>query len=159
MNQVATQQSGTTAQAQTAANAGIVVDKNKTDQQYIQEVEQHYIIPDLIREKFPDLVKLIYETESMNNEEREYWLQIMPIMSEQQIVKFRDILVNEKNQLDKLDKEYEEEMKRINGDGPPKVINEEEVKAKMAQMKQQEQAQESQEQNAEEDLLKALGQA
>jgi len=155
MTDATTAQSGATP---ITANAGVVVDKNKTNEQYIAEVEKQYIVPDLIREKFSDLVKLIYETESMNNEEREYWLQIMPIMSEQQIVKFRDILVNEKNQLEKLDKEYEEEMKRINGDGPPKEINEAEVKAKMEQMKAQEAVQETQEKNAEEDLLKALGQ-
>ncbi len=149
----------TTPVAATAGTGGVVVDPNKTAEQYIKEVEQSYIVPDLIREKFPDLVKLIYETESMNAEEREYWLQIMPIMSEQQVVKFRDILVNEKNQLSKLDADYEAEMKRINGEGTPKVISEDEVKAKMDQIRSQEAAQESSEKGAEENLLDALNQA
>ena len=84
----------------------IVVDKNKTAEQYLIEAESFYIVPKLIREKFPDLIKLIFETESMNTEEREYWLQIMPIMSEDQITKFQGILLNEKNQLAKLDQEF-----------------------------------------------------
>ena len=97
-----------------AATTAIVVDKNKSAEQYMKEAEGLYIIPLLVRETFPDLIKLIYETESMNTEEREYWLQIMPIMTEEQIKKFRDILVNEKQQLDKLDQEYEQEMSKIN---------------------------------------------
>jgi len=91
----------------------VVADKNKTPAQYITEAEQFYIVPQLVRDKFSDLVKLIYETESMNEEEREYWLKIMPIMTEEQIVKFRNILVNEKEQLAKLDKEYENEINKI----------------------------------------------
>lgn len=150
---------GTGTSTATATDSGVVVDVNKSPEQYIREVEQSYIIPDLIREKFPDLVKLIYETESMNTEEREYWLQIMPIMSEQQVVKFRDILVNEKNQLSKLDQDYEAEMRRINGGDAPKEINEEEVKAKMEEIRRQEENQQSSEKSKEEDLLSALDEA
>lgn len=73
-----------------------------------------YAVPAIVKEKFPDLVQLINQTESMNAEERDYWFQILPIMSEQQIAKFRQILVNEKEQLAKLDKEYDEEISRLN---------------------------------------------
>lgn len=71
-------------------------------------------VPDLVKEKFPDLMGLINETESMNQEERDYWFQILPIMTEDQIAKFREILVSEKEQLSQLDKEYEEELTRLN---------------------------------------------
>lgn len=71
-------------------------------------------VPDLVTQKFPDLVKLIEETESMNNDERDYWFQILPIMTEDQIGKFRDILLNEKMQLNKLDKEYENKLEKLN---------------------------------------------
>lgn len=141
---------------QTTSNGGVVVDKNKSAEDYIKEVEASYIVPDMIREKFPDLVKLIYETESMNEEEREYWLQIMPIMSEEQTVKFREILVNEKNQLSKLDAEYEQEMSRINTSGGRKEISEDDIKMKMEEIKQAEQADENTEKNEEADLLKTL---
>ncbi len=134
---------------------GIVIDKKKSQEQYIKEAEKIYIIPRLIREKFPDLLKLIYETESMNNEEREYWMQIMPIMTKEQIVKFRDILVNEKEQLSKLDQEYEQEMAKLNRNASPE-INEEKKKEKAAQLKQAEQIKEEEESQKEEDLLKQL---
>ena len=133
------------------AGDGIVIDKNKSQEKYIEEVEDKYIVPGIIREKFPDLVKLIYETESMNEEEREYWLQIMPIMTEVQIKKFRDILVNEKKQLAKLDNEYKNSIK-----APVKDINEEELKAKLATIKNEEKSSELEESKREEDVLKEL---
>lgn len=139
------------------ANTQIVADKSKTAEQYMKEAEDKYIVPELIRNKFPDLVKLIYETESMNSEEREYWLQIMPIMTEEQIVKFRGILVNEKEQLAKLDQEYNQEMARIN-DKHVVEINEAEIKKKKEELEAAEKAAESEEKNQEEDLLQQLDQ-
>lgn len=134
---------------------GVVIDKNKSQEQYLQEAEVKYIIPKLVREKFPDIVKLIYETESMNDEEREYWMQIMPIMSEDQIVKFREILVNEKEQLAKLDKEYEAEMQKSAKPAAP-AINEAKLKEKMQAIKTQEAVQEEQEKTDEQKLLQQL---
>jgi hypothetical protein len=133
----------------------IKADSSKTNEQYIDEAEQHYIIPKLVREVFPDLVKLIFETESMDADEREYWLQILPIMTEDQIKKFRDILVNEKEQLTKLDKEYEEEMSGLEKQHKTQ-INQEEVKQKREELRAKESAAEKEENQAEEDLLKQL---
>ncbi len=145
---------GATGGATTVSGDGIVIDKNKSQEQYVTDAEAKYIIPALVREKFPDLVKLIYETESMNDEEREYWMQIMPIMTEEQIVKFREILVNEKEQLAKLDNEYEHEMGRINAPAP--AIDEAKLKEKMAEIKKKETVGEEAEKAKEAELLKQL---
>ncbi len=67
--------------------------------------ETMYTIPRFVMEKFPDFIKLIYETKSMGTEEREYWMQIMPIMTEENIVRLRNFLINEKETLAKLDQE------------------------------------------------------
>lgn len=143
----------TTTQGTATASSGMV-DKNKSAEQYIKDAENGYIIPALVREKFPDLVKLIYETESMNEEEREYWMQILPIMTEDQIVKFRGILVNERDQLTKLDQEYEQEMTRINK--PVAELDEVKMKEKIQEIKQAESVSEEQEAKQEEELLKKL---
>ena len=153
-DQTQTNQNQTAARAKTVAE--IVVDKNKSQEQYIKDIEHLYIVPGLIREKFPDLIKLIFETESMNNEEREYWLQIMPIMTEDQIVKFREILVNEKEQLSKLDQEYQNEMSRMPQNMPAKEINEEELKGKITAIKQAEIEHNKSETANEEEILKKL---
>ena len=71
-------------------------------------------IPQVVKDKYPKLVKLILGTESMDNEEREYWFQILPIMTADQVKKFTEILVSEKEQLAKLDAEYEKELEKIN---------------------------------------------
>lgn len=71
-------------------------------------------IPEMVKQKYPELIKLILETESMNDEEREYWFQILPIMTDDQITKFRAILENEKEQLARLDDEYQKEISKLN---------------------------------------------
>lgn len=140
----------------TAGSDGVVVDKNKSQEQYITDAEAKYIVPTIVREKFPDLVKLIYETESMNEEEREYWLQIMPIMSEEQIVKFREILINERDQLAKLDKEYNQEMSKIDNKPPAQPLDEAKRLEDSAKIKAAEAAQQATEKSKEESLLGEL---
>jgi hypothetical protein len=138
-----------------SGTAGVVVDKNKSAEDYIKEVASLYIVPSLIRQKFPNLVKMIYETESMDQDEREYWLQIMPIMSEEQVVKLLDILKNEKEQLEKLDAEYDEEMARINAQKNRK-IDEVKLKEKLTSIKKAETSSESDEKAKEAELLRQL---
>lgn len=140
---------------QQGKSSQIKADPAKTNEQYIAEAEKLYIIPKLVREVFPDLVKLIFETESMDADEREYWLQILPIMTEDQIKKFRDILVNEKEQLTKLDKDYESEMSKLEKTQKA-TISEEEVLKRRAELKAKESANETVEQKQEEELLKNL---
>ncbi|MFH1283998.1 MAG: hypothetical protein ABIH78_00185 [Candidatus Peregrinibacteria bacterium] len=149
-----TQITGTTATGGVSAG-GVVVDKNKSAEQYMKEAEAKYIVPRLVREKFPDLVKLIYETESMNAEEREYWLQIMPIMTEEQIVKFRNILVNEKEQLSRLDSEYESEVSKM-GAKAVKEIDESRLKEKIQEIRKEETESNKTEESEEEALLQNL---
>jgi len=140
---------------QQGKSSQIKADPAKTNERYIAEAEKLYIIPKLVREVFPDLVKLIFETESMDADEREYWLQILPIMTEDQIKKFRDILVNEKEQLNKLDKDYESEMSKLEKTHTS-ALNEEEIQKKRAELKARESANEAVEQKQEEDLIKNL---
>jgi len=119
--------------------------------------QEKYSIPGIVKEKFPDLIQLIKETESMNDEEREYWFQILPIMTEEQIKKFRDILVNEKDQLSRLDKEYEEELQKLN---EKHIIEwkEFEAREKRKSLTTAEQTSKAQEKSEEEELLKRLSQ-
>jgi hypothetical protein len=112
-------------------------------------------IPDYIREKYPNLEALIHSTESMTKEEREYWFQILPIMTDQQIDKLKGILVHEKEQLAKLDKQYETELSKLN----QKHImewKEQERREKRESLKTEEKEAEVEEDAAEAELLKQL---
>lgn len=125
-----------------------------TDAQ-IDEIDRKYSIPKLVKEKFPDLIPLILQTESMNDEEREYWFQILPIMTEEQILKFRGILVNEKEQLIRLDMEYESELKKLN---EKHLVEWEEFerREKRKKIEEAEAKTEEEERRKEEELLKKL---
>jgi len=133
----------------------IKADPARSNEDYIKEAEKYYIIPKLARETFPDLIKLIFETESMDEDEREYWLQILPIMTEDQIKKFRDILVNEKEQLKKLDQDYQKEMSEANKKNT-KQFDEEEMLKKRTALKAQEVESEKVEEQSEQALLDSL---
>jgi len=114
-----------------------------------------YVLPDLVRQKFPDLGDLIKSTESMNQEERDYWFQILPIMTEDQIARFREILLNEKNQLAKIDKEYEQELTKLN-EKHMLEWKEFEAKEKKKAIQSAEAANEEQEKQEEQELLARL---
>jgi len=112
-------------------------------------------IPQVVQDDYPKIIPLILETESMDDEEREYWFQILPIMTEDQIEKFVGILMNEKKQLADLDREYEKELEQIN----EKHLNEWqefEAKAKRETLAAEELNAEKAEGAIEEDLLKKL---
>jgi len=71
------------------------------------------VIPDDIREKHSDLIELILSSESMNDEERQYWINILPIMTEDQIENLRGILANEKDQLAAIDQKYSKQIEQM----------------------------------------------
>lgn len=70
-------------------------------------------VPDEVKKKFPDLVELIFGSESMNDEERQYWLNILPIMTPPQILQLKDVLTNEREQLKAIDQKYAKEIDQI----------------------------------------------
>ena len=63
-------------------------------------------VPEETEKKFPDLIALIRKSESMNDEERQYWINILPIMTPDQLQSLRDILDNEQRQLKAIDDKY-----------------------------------------------------
>ncbi len=125
------------------------------DSAQLTELSKKYSIPESVKSKYPDLVALLIKTESMNDEERDYWFQVLPIMSEDQIVKLRTILVNERDQLKKIDTEYEQEIQKLN-QVHKNDWNAFEIQQKKAAIKQAESLHEEQEQQSEEALLGKL---
>lgn len=112
-------------------------------------------IPEEIRKKYPDLAALMAGTESMTQEERDYWFQIMPIMTDDQVQKLRNILIHEKEQLAKLDTEYEAELAKLN-DKHVLEWKEKEQREKREQIKTAESAEKAKEKASEDALLQQL---
>jgi hypothetical protein len=57
---------------------------------------------------------MILATESMDDDERQYWFDILPSMTENQIDKLFNILDTEKKKLEELELKYQEEIKQLN---------------------------------------------
>lgn len=121
------------------------------------DVSSQYNIPAAVRAKFPDLIALIIDTESMNDDERKYWFQILPIMSDEQVQKLKRILINEKEQLAELDRRYQQDITGISAKHESEW-DEFKAKASREKIQKEEQTQEKHEANVEEDLLKRLHQ-
>lgn len=68
-------------------------------------------IPADTQTKFGKLVLLIQGSESMNDEERQYWINILPIMTPEQLKNLEEILVTEKEQLAAIEKKYAEQIR------------------------------------------------
>jgi hypothetical protein len=53
-----------------------------------------------VQKKFPELVEMIKGSRSMNTEERQYWVDVLLIMDDGQIQNLRNILENERKQIE-----------------------------------------------------------
>lgn len=71
------------------------------------------VVPDDVRAQFSDLIELILHSESMNDQEKQYWINILPIMTPDQIKNLNDILTNEKTQLAAIDAKYSKEIEQM----------------------------------------------
>ena len=80
----------------------------------IQHNGKTFIIWTDIQSKYPELIELILATDSMDDDERQYWFDIMPSMTESQIDRLFNILDTEKKKLAELEIKYQKEIKTLN---------------------------------------------
>lgn len=66
-----------------------------------------------ISEEFPELVKLVLATESMDNNEKQYWFDILPSMTDEQVDRLSDILETESRKIQELEAKYRKENEKI----------------------------------------------
>lgn len=64
--------------------------------------------------KYPELHTMIFNTASMSKEERQYWFDVMHIMTGEQIDRLFDILETERIKLEKLEENYNKEISVLN---------------------------------------------
>ena len=112
-------------------------------------------MPADLQQKFGDLIALIKKSESMNDEERQYWINILPIMTPEQIQNLRDILENERKQLAAIDQKYQTEIEKL-GDAEVVKQTEEERKKRRLERTGKETAHKEQEDKTADDILKQI---
>lgn len=117
------------------------------------DLEKFGIDENLAREN-PALIDLILKTESMKDEERKYWFQLLPVMSEEQVSKLQNILQNERDQLTELDAKYATEVERLNTNAPS--WDPAKFRAKREAVAEAEKAEDAKEKDSEADILNQL---
>lgn len=112
-------------------------------------------IPDETARAFPELLALIRQSQSMNPDERQYWIDILPVMNAEQIANLRTILINERDQLAAIDKKY---AGKIDAAAQRHSLRqaEEERRKQLAKRRQTEGHHEQEEARREEELLKKI---
>ncbi|MBI3336047.1 hypothetical protein HYZ98_00585 [Candidatus Peregrinibacteria bacterium] len=113
------------------------------------------IIPDDIKKKHSALIPLIVRSESMNGEEKQYWINILPVMTPEQIEKLTKILQDERRQLDLIDAKYAKKIETIGQEEFIKKV-EEEHRSRRQERSLAERAAETEEHHTEEDILQNI---
>lgn len=82
----------------------------------LRQLALNYNIPDDMLEENADLVVLVLESKSINDQkEKQSWFDLYSLMNQEQIDKLRDILTREKQKLAEIEAKYQakqEEIKR-----------------------------------------------
>jgi len=117
--------------------------------------KKEFTISQEVKDKYPDLIPLILGSASMNDDERQYWFSILPIMTQDQVNRLREILTTEKQKLAEIDQKYQKQLDEIN---QKHLIEWQAIKAKEQQqrLRQAEQKTKSEDEKESEDLLNQL---
>ena len=73
-----------------------------------------FTILDEIQVQYSELVELVLGSESIDNNEKQYWFDILPSMTDEQVDRLFNILMTERRQLEELNLKYQEEIKTLN---------------------------------------------
>jgi hypothetical protein len=73
-----------------------------------------FTLLDEIQSKYHELINLVLGSESIDNNEKQYWFDILPSMTNEQIDRLFNILMTERHQLEELNVKYQEEIKNLN---------------------------------------------
>lgn len=114
----------------TSAPIDISIIKTKTG-----KTLSDFTVPLWLTQHDPQLVSLILRSESMKDEERQYWFNLADVMKPAQVEKLRAILLRERKKLDDIEQKYSSVKKP--------ALSIEEQQAQIAQMHQQRSAQRS----------------
>ncbi len=113
------------------------------------------VISPEVQEKFASILVLIQGSESMNNEERQYWINILPIMTPEQLKNLQDILSSEKKQLAAIDAKYSKEMTQVSGAAAVQSM-EQKIRTQKEKRREAEQEDLKKEQTKEEEILSQI---
>ncbi len=113
------------------------------------------VVSDELKQKFGPLIELILGSQSMNDEERQYWINTLSVMKPEQVQSLTEILTREKEQLIAIDKKYANVLSKAEEKRAVEEIGKERQE-KQSQRKASEEEAEKTEQQTEEEILKKI---
>ncbi|MBS8121666.1 hypothetical protein [Candidatus Vampirococcus lugosii] len=126
------------------------IPKNLRDLAISFDIEEDFI------KDMPDLIKMILASKSIDtNESKQNWLNLLPLMTSDQIQKLYDILLKEKEKLREIDEKYENKKMEIKKKYLQKWQQIGYIK-KVGKIKEEESNQRSKEEQEAEDLLSQI---
>lgn len=74
----------------------------------------NFDIPEEFLESDAELINLILKSKALEtDEDKQNWLNLLPLMNEEQIYKLKEILVKERDKLEEIEQKYEEKKRQI----------------------------------------------
>lgn len=125
-------------------------------QKFGTPIASSVFIPPAVQLSHGNVVELILKSESMNDEERQYWIDLLPIMTVEQVTQLQTILENERNQLAAIEAKYAENIVTPNPIVRPIEDIASERNAKSTARLHKEQEEESVESTLEQEILKQV---
>lgn len=121
--------------------------------QELRDKAQEYTISDAFLSNFAELIVLVLNSKSIDTkEEKQSWFNLLPMMSQEQIDKLKDILVREKQKLEEIEQKYEQKKNDIKNQYVEK-FNEGGYKKTMVKIQERENAHQEAADQAADDLL------
>ncbi len=76
--------------------------------QHLRNYALKFDIPEDVLEEYYDLIQLILESKAIDtDEEKQNWINLLLLMTDEQIEKLRQILLKEKKKLQEIEEKYE----------------------------------------------------
>lgn len=114
-------------------------------------------IPEETQKQFGEIIAMIQESPSMNQDERQYWIDALPVMTPDQVANLKNILENEKKQIQEVNKNYQQGLQK-EGEKLKSTFDEAAYLEKRRLRQEAEKAHEAEEQLQEAEILKQIQQ-
>lgn len=83
--------------------------------EHLWKIAEDFSIPEAFLGSTKELIQLILESKSLaEHSEKQNWFNLLPIMSQEQIDKLKDILTREKQKLEEINQKYAQKQAEIN---------------------------------------------
>jgi hypothetical protein len=74
----------------------------------------NFDIPEEFLEIDPELITLVLKSKALEtDEDKQNWFNLLPLMTEDQIYKFKEILLKERKKLDEIEEKYSKKKREI----------------------------------------------